>query len=1091
MSSRLVAAFAAVMTLSAGIADQVWDFTRGTPNDGRLRSQAETDGKGLKCKPGFDPAQPGGFAVKGRFAYPEAFRFEAEVVMKPTVGMDSAVGVLWDDMYISYEHPKRPNAGMQVTFSRNRDTVSPVVYLGIGGTTYTVRGSRVKIRKGELARFVLEFDANRGVMIEWDGERVQTSVAKAGAIAPAVYPPVIGDRYSSNFWKFEGSVRRVAITEMQREQITIFADGRFAFERGEQNAGIDLAVESPVGDVSDVVLSVKQLDADGREFSSLSSALGRITSGSAAKFTVPVETRLKPGATVFEVEVSAKDAKGAKVTSSRSYHGAVGPTFAERMTTLMWMHSDSYSTVADFGFTHGIGGEGFTGPRKPDADVASVRRLFDKALAEGLRLTRYIKVQYPAGKTESNYYRLGRDGKPSNDWHKKPVPEVSHPDMIAWASKGPSADAELLKDHPGFGGALAVSENRDHTYPSYNTEASRYRAATGFDPPPEATGKVAPKQYAIGHFPDGIVPEDDPVYRYYRWFWNGGDGWPAYLSAIADGYRRHYGSFEDGSDLQRKRPFFTYHDPAVRCPPVWGSGGSVDCLNQWCYANPEPMNVAGPVEEMFAMAEGHPGQQVMIMTQLICYRSQLAPKYVKVDPEPEWVKRRPGADFPSIPPDTLQEATWSMIAKPVRGIMYHGWGCIYETGATNGYTYTNTETTERIRHLLKDVVAPLGPSLLKIGREKSPVAVLESGTTAMLGGPASWGWSAPAITFLQRARLDPRVIYEEAVLKGALDDGSVKVLYAPQLQFTTARVAEKIRAFQAKGGILVGDEQMLKVLKPDVVAPLVSFSAPPASDHTDDVEAMENSKGTDVKTRLATVNAKRTMQRQAESLRGELEKRGFVPGSDSSSSELVVYNRNWRGTPYLFVVNDNRKFGDYVGQWGRTMEKGLPFAGNVTLAGSANRTGAVYELSRGEKLAFEKNGDSVSVPLSFDTNDGRMLVFLPEEIAAVKAEAPVEVAAGGVIEVALSVLGKSGGPVPAVMPVEIRLYDARGTEIDGAGFVAAEGGVCRLRIRTNLNDPEGDYRLICRDRASGLQAVRRIHRGKLSWWKRIWRKLRG
>ena len=39
---------------------------------------------------------------------------------------------------------------------------------------------------------------------------------------------------------------------------------------------------------------------------------------------------------------------------------------------------------------------------------------------------------------------------------------------------------------------------------------------------------------------------------------------------------------------------------------------------------------------------------------------------------------------------------------------------------------------------------------------------------------------------------------------------------------------------------------------------------------------------------------------------------------------------------------------------------------------------------------------------------------------------------------------------------------------DCAGYACAVDGVCTLKVRTNLNDPEGSYRVVCRDRASGL-----------------------
>jgi hypothetical protein len=659
--------------------------------------------------------------------------------------------------------------------------------------------------------------------------------------------------------------------------------------------------------------------------------------------------------------------------------------------------------------------------------------------------------------------------------------------MVSWVRKSAMADVQTFGEHPAFGGVLAVSERRENGYPSLNTDAKRFKAETGLDIPPEVLNKTLDFGIAKKRFPDGIVPEDDPLYVFYRWYWHGGDGWPKYFSTIADEYRRVRGRYGDGSEMQRKSPFFSFHDPAVRQPPIWGNGGDLDVLSQWCYATPEPMNVAGPVEELFAMAQGNPLQQVMIMTQIICYRVHLAPKNIKVDPEPNWVKRRPEADFPTIPPDVLQEATWSMLAKPVRGIMYHGWGCIYETGEEKKYVYTNPETEKRIKKLLKEVVAPLGPSLLKIGRKRNRVAVLESGVTAMFGGPASWGWTAPAITFLQRARLDPRVVYEEAVLKGALDD--VKVLYAPQFCMTTARVIEAIKKFQRDGGILVGDEQMVKALKSDITVPIVKFFAPPASDHTEDVEAQAKERGTDVKARSATVNAKRIMQAQAEDLRKKLAEKGYYPQSDSSSSEIVVYNRSWKNTPYLFAINDKRAFGDYVGQWGKIMEKGLPFKGEVFLRDAADKVGAVYELSRGEKMAFSKVGKDVALSLEYDTNDGRFMVFLPEEIAKVKIEAPVDVEIGKSLSFEFKVLGRSRKPIEAVLPVEVRLYDSSGRELDGAGFAAAEGGVCKMTIPTNLDDAAGEYRLVCRDRASGLVAEARIFRGRLPWWKRTLRRI--
>ena len=174
--------------------------------------------------------------------------------------------------------------------------------------------------------------------------------------------------------------------------------------------------------------------------------------------------------------------------------------------------------------------------------------------------------------------------------------------------------------------------------------------------------------------------------------------------------------------------------------------------------------------------------------------------------------------------------------------------------------------------------------------------------------------------------------------------------------------------------------------------------------------------------------------------------------ADSSSPEIVTYSRAWRGTTYVFALNDKRTFGDYVGQWGLTMEKGLPFAGEVTLADPEEKIGAVYELSRGGEVKFARRDDGrnklrpsrlgdVVVPVSYDTNDGRLLLFLPRKIASVDAEVAK---AGDALSVTMTVRDAAGEPVQALLPVEIRVYDAAGPRLRRGGPRAGRRG---LRLR--------------------------------------------
>ena len=1047
------------------------DFTAALPPDGRPRGHAAWADGGLVASQIADINQVGGYQLKRLVPPPEAFHFAAEFLPDRawTNAADQAAAakggecILYDDMYVTYL-PKRQNAGLQVAFAVNAQKVwTPLVYLGFSNTTACVRGPAVRLADDSPVAFAFDYDANGAIRFDFKGEKLTAAVPCLGGVFPTKRnKPVIGDRVGGNYHPFRGVIRKLAIEPRTRARFGFaVTSGRKAFVRGEEGAVCTIAVRNfshvPLAGAR---LIIEQRDADGRlARPAYEQTLAVLPAEGHLDVRLPVETRLRPG---WGRLVLSLKADGQTITDALPL--GIGPRFADRLPVVMWSYSGTAENVRDFGFTHGHRMFGAWTAPASETSFADARDLLDRALVAGLVLTRPTRVVYPGKDKDPAFLRKDRAGEVIG--RKKPkgvevAPEISNPQFPAAARALEDANAAAFGDHPAFGGVLPCSELRDATVPSFNTEHLKYRAETGRDVPPEVVGKTLNAKVAQKLFPDGVVPEDDPILAYYRWFWSGGDGWPAFTGAVAEAYRAKIA----------REGFFSFWDPAVRCPPRWGSGGAVDLLNQWVYAVPEPMTVAGPCEELFAMAAGRPGQKVGIMTQLICYRNQMAPMNVTVTPTPEWVTRLPKADFPTIPPDTLQEATWSMLAKPVQAIMYHGWGTIFDTGAETGYAYTCPASATRLKELLTGVVAALGPTLKKLGRAEPEVAVFESFTTCAMGGPASWGWKAPAITFFQRARLDPKVVYEETILRDGL--GGLKVLYAPQCRHLTPPVIAKIKAFQAAGGILVADDQLVSALQADVKVPVVSFERPPASDHTEDVNAMEAAREGDQKTREGTLRAKAKMLAQAERLRADLTGR-YAPAADSSSPEIAVYSRRWKEADYVFAINDRRTFGDYVGPWGLTMEKGLPFSGTVTKRDAAQAVKAVYELSRGGEVPFTRTSDRVAVQLDYATNDGRLLFYAREKIAKVDVQAPAVVKPGAAVAVALRVMDAAGRPIAALLPVEVRLYDAAGRELDGAGFVCAEGGVAKIDIPTNLDDAPGAYHLVCRDRASGLSVERRI-----------------
>ena len=1041
----------------------VWDFTENLPAAGTLRGGTLQGGL---LPASFDPAVSGGFELADeKFPLPEAFRFEAQIAFGdplPDVGEDknaSNSGIIWDSMYVTYkkEPPENFNRGFQVMLKKaGENSWRPALFLGYGDSTHELTGPIAEIAPNQSVTLAFDYDANGSVFWDFCGIKSESRSGFLGAPAPSRFKPVIGDRIGANFDPFPGKIERVTITPRQREPLAINVVGRKVFYRGEKEAALGIGLIRAGDETFESLrLAAELLDADGEN------VLARFEQDAAslltdnATITLPLETRLATGRYPLRLTLTAKRTDGTETVISRAVEIGIGPIFSDRFFALMWNFCfRPFEEVKAFGFTHGI--DTFV-PRSFNAGIGEKQlamERFDGALLSGLPLVSHVGAIPPGGPADS-FYRVGSDGKIVLS-NRKPMLEVLNPEVVEYTRKTAEQNAQLFGNHPGFAGILANTERRDHVAPSFQYQPERYKADTGLDIPPEAVGPMPAREIGKERFPDGLIPEDDPLLNYYRWFWNGGDGWPQINTVIADTYRE-----------KTKPPFFSFFDPAVRVPPKWGSGGNVDVLSQWIYAVPEPLAVAGPVEELFAMAAGN-HQQVMIMTQIICYRNQIAPKDKEVSPSPAWVAEKPDADFPTIPPDSLQEATWAMIAKPVRGIMYHGYQCIVETGAKTGYTFTNAETPKRLTRLLNDTLAPLGPTLNKLPREDSPVAVLESFSNALFSGYATWGWKAPDLLFLQRARLDPRVVYDETILRDGF--GGAKVLYMPQCEFLSAKVFEKIVEFQKNGGILIGDDKLLSAITPDIKWSVQDREDAIKRNRLDTIDETA-AEANDVAAQKSKMNA------EAAALREKLAP-FYTPRADSSSPELITFSRRWNNVDYLFVINDHRTYGDYVGQWKMTMEKGLPFDGFVTLAEREKedgKIGAVYELSRGESVPFTRteNG-AVRVDLKYETNDGRLLMFLERSIHEVALDVPESVTRGETVCATFRVMDNAQNPIQALLPVEVRLFDSNGRELDGAGYACAEGGVLTLEIPTNLNDPAGEYRVTARDRASGLAVEKTI-----------------
>jgi len=859
------------------------------------------------------------------------------------------------------------------------------------------------------------------------------------------HPLSIGDRIGSYHHGFPGFIDQVRITsgvrEFRRLKLEQVSDRR-VFVRMEPDVRLQLAVTNLQRETA----AKAKISASLAEIVKVYE-LTDLAPGQTQTIEYPLDTSLRPDeyALIAQLELPAPQPES---LTERLPVRIVPRRPPNQFPVLMWGIYGGVEQEADrlerIGFSHVLGlgadyaqiwdapaGEPVAAANPERA--AQSKRALDEALARGLTVVASLSPG-AAMEHRAELLRVGRDGKPyaGRDNVCGLLPQLQD-----FCFRVGQSMAQTYGRFPAFGGALLHTEVRDGARPCFHAQDSAaFKQHAGFEIPQEVAGTRGVDYAKLEGFPASrVIPDDHPLLVYYRWYWKTGDGWNLLNTRL-----------HEGLATMKRQDFWTFHDPAVRVARVYGSGGSVDAISQWTYSYPDPIRIAVATDELLAMAAGAgKPQQVMKMTQIIWYRSQTAPEPKKpADALPyraRWEVEQPDAPFITIAPMHLREAFWTKMARPIRGIMYHGWQSLVPCDSPGGYRFTHPETQHELARLIRQVVRPLGPTLLQLPGIKSDVAFLESfaSETFARRGTFGWGggWIGDCYHALLYAHLQPEIVFDETLATRGLD--GFRVLVMPDCDVLTQTVAAKINAFQAAGGIVVGDERTCPAVEPDIVLPVCQRTGRADAD-------------------------KKALQACAAELRTKLDARYHRP-VETSNPDVIPYLRRCGQADYVFLVNDHREYGQYVGQHGLVMENGLPATATVAVRRPA---GAVYDLVNSRPVAARVVEDRTGFTAELGPCDGGLYMICPEPIAAVRVETPDQVARGTQARCVVRIVDAAARPLAAVVPIEVQVRDPDGRLAEFSGAYGAADGQAEIVLDIAANDPFGIWQVEVRERASGL-----------------------
>ncbi len=927
--------------------------------------------------------------------------------------------------------------------------------LGFGTHSANWHSDPLKLQNGEWLHLAFTYDAQGTGSFYVNGVPWGTRENPGcGPVAPGTRPLTIGDRNGSYFHGFPGLLDQVRICrgvlEFRPLAVQRVSD-RSCFVRMERDADQQFRVTNLCRETLPGAHVTIQLDGT----KPVTREIPALEPGASFDLEYPLDTRLRPGNYSLALHLRA-DLPEPIDTTEKITVRIVPRHLPKRMPVVMWGGiSRDLDRAKQIGFTHGLGistdygriweaGEPTTA--LSEERLAQTRATLDEALSKGITLNAGLSPG-ASMRSRDEFRRVNRDGKLNS---REDICGL-FPELSKFCENVGTSVADTFGNHPAFGAALIHTEVRDHASPCFHDhDRQAYKKVSGAEIPPEVTTSRGVVYGKLAAFPKNrVISDDDPILKYFQWYWNRGDGWNELNSALVRGLR-----------TSGRKDFWTWNDPAVRVASVYGAGGNVDYLSQWTYSYPDPIRIGLATDELMAMARGGPkGQQVMKMTQIIWYRSRTAPEAKPGKPSPgylaTWEQEQPDAPFITIAPMQLREAFWTKISRPIKGIMYHGWQSLVPTDSPSGYRFTHPQTQHELKRLIENVVQPLGPTLLSVPGIKSDVAFLESFSSEMFArrGTYGWcgGWAGDVYHALMYAKLQPEIIFDETVVNRGL--GGFRVLVMPDCDVLTATVAERINEFQKAGGLIVGDERTCPAVKPDILLPVYSRTGRADTD-------------------------KAALQEIASKLCTQLDPRYERP-VDTSSPEVIPYLRRYKKTDYVFLVNDRREYGDYVGHHGLVMENGLAEPTAVSLARSG---GYVYDLVRHQGVSASHGSSEVNFDLRLGPCDGALLMVSDRAIDNVNLTGPASVKRGGQATWIVEVVDESDKPLAAVVPVQVTIRDATGRPAEFSGAYAAVDGRVEVSLDIAPNDSPGLWEIEAVELASGRRAAATMRvEGRKPW----------
>ena len=549
---------------------------------------------------------------------------------------------------------------------------------------------------------------------------------------------------------------------------------------------------------------------------------------------------------------------------------------------------------------------------------------------------------------------------------------------------------------------------------------------------------------------NGVISEDNPVYRLLTWWWKSGNGIRKLNAMMAE-------------TIHSKRPdILTWHDP-YRLSPVYGTHSGLGAISTWTYGHPDIKRLI--YTRVLQAVAKRDNLKVMQTVTLYVYDRFVMPArnsllnilFDKPD----------GNRYFTNSPDYAREATWLVFSQRPDILSYFYASSLRPNTSSSCTSKTSPQTFQAIGEISRALIEPYGPAMVQCQPRKAKVAVLLSASAIWFSRKSVWyGYPnesiLPYCILLLMNHIPFDVLLDEDVAGGGLSEYDLLII--PCGDALTQGVHQRIVDFARRGKKVVADKS-LQASVPGASLIDIDFSFQNLVDgrlikEGDFISAEE------YETRMEK------LAQQMERLLTEIVRPW------RSSQKRVIFNEVRSGNiRYVFIINDLKTYGPRFGQWKLMQELGVEQIPRIRI--EVEGKPAIYDALGLAPVEYSLRDSGAEFEITLPPAGGKLVAVLPNPIQHVQIIAPASVERGIGDEVRGIVFSATGTPIMGAVPLRIDVTDPLGRQTEYSRYAATvysegQGWSSSAGFLPAINDVPGEWTITMSELLSGITAQSKI-----------------